>query len=97
MRFGEQVNRSRHIVSQKNNGNIIVKQGCQLSRIWRDFHAFDLLLTQFTKLLTHLKIITHILTQFEKVKINLLFLISIENIGFQKKTMLIIVFFLHDG
>ena len=34
-------------------------QGCQLSRIWRDSHAFDLAvthaLTQLTNLLTHLK------------------------------------------
>ena len=32
-----------------------VLTGCQLSRIWRDSHAFDLTLTQLTKLLTHLK------------------------------------------
>ena len=30
-----------------------VGQGCQLSRIWRDSHAFDLLLTQLTNLLAH--------------------------------------------
>ena len=52
-------------------------QGCQLSRIWRDSHAFDLLLTQLTNLLTHLKEITRILTQFYKIENNLLFLIIV--------------------
>ena len=52
-------------------------QGCQLSRIWRDSHAFDLLLTQLTNLLTHLKEITRILTQFYKIETNLLFLIIV--------------------
>ena len=44
-----------------------VKTGLQLSRIWRDSHAFDLLLTQLTNLLTHLK----------KIENNQLFLIII--------------------
>ena len=52
-------------------------QGCQLSRIWRDSRAFDLLLTQLTNLLTHLKEITRILTQFYKIENNLLFLIIV--------------------
>ena len=55
----------------------LVKQGCQFSRIWRDSHAFDLLLTQLTNLLTHLKEITRILTQFYKIENNLLFLIIV--------------------
>ena len=36
--------------------------------LWRDSHAFDLLLTQLTNLLTHFKKITRILTQFKKTK-----------------------------
>ena len=51
----------------------IKSQCCQLSRIWRDSHAFDLLLTQLTNLLTHLKEITRILTQFYKIENNLIF------------------------
>ena len=54
-----------------------VTQGCQLSRIWRDSHAFDLLLTQLTNLLTHSKEITRILTQFYKTENNLIFLIIV--------------------
>ena len=51
-------------------------KGCQLSHIWRDSHAFDLLLdhalTQLTKLLTHLRKITR---NLEKNENNLLFIL----------------------
>ena len=40
-------------------------------------HALDLLLTQLINLLTHLKDITRILTQFYKIQNNLLFLITV--------------------
>ena len=49
---------------------VIIVQGCQLSRVWRDSHAFDLLLTHFKK-------ITRILTQLYKIENNLLFLIIV--------------------
>ena len=61
-----------------NSYKTIIHGGCQLSRIWRDSHAFDLLLTQMTNLLTHLKEITRILTQFYEIENNLQFLIIVK-------------------
>ena len=69
-------------------------QGCQLSRIWRDSHAFDLLLTQLTNLLTHLKEITPILTQCYKIENNLPFLIIVTFVSLS--VTLFIVFLLQN-
>ena len=66
-------------------------QGCQLSRIWRDSHALDLLLTQLINLLTLLKEITRILTQFYEIENNLLFFIIV-----RLRVTLFIVFLLQN-